>query len=93
MKIHRHAGVSEVVAVCDAELLNTTIKDENLTIRVTEAFYGTKLCTKEDAINAIVDGSTCNLLGEKTIAAAIECGILKESGCMKIGSVPHAQIY
>ncbi|MFA5397818.1 MAG: DUF424 family protein [Methanogenium sp.] len=93
MKIHRHAGVSEVLAVCDKELLNTTIKGEDLTLRVTEAFYGATPCTKEEVKRALEHASTCNLLGEKAVGAAIECGMLQERGCMMIGTVPHAQIF
>jgi hypothetical protein len=93
MKIHRHAGVSEIVAVCDRELLNTTITDGHVTLHVTKEFYGTTPCTKEEVIQAIEHASNCNLIGEKAVQAAIECGIIQENGYMKIGTVPHAQIY
>lgn len=93
MKIHRYAGVGEIVAVCDTELLNTTLKEGDLTIHVTEGFYGNTLCTKEEVKKAIQHASNCNLLGEKAVEAAIECGILNEHGYMRIGNVPHAQIY
>ncbi|WFN35295.1 DUF424 family protein [Methanogenium sp. S4BF] len=93
MKIHRYAGVGQIVAVCDTELLNTTLTDGNLTIHITEGFYGNTPCTPEEVKTAIQHASNCNLLGEKAVQAAIECGILKENGYMRIGTVPHAQIY
>jgi hypothetical protein len=93
MKIHRYSGVSGIVAVCDTELLNTTLQDGDLTIHVTEAFYGTTQCTEEQVKDVICHAANCNLLGEKAVQAAIDCGILEKNGYMRIGNVPHAQIY
>ena len=93
MKIHRYSGASGIVAVCDTELLNTTLTDGDLTIHVTEAFYGTTHCTDEMVKDVIQHASNCNLLGEKAVQAAIDCGILGINGYIKIGNVPHAQIY
>lgn len=93
MKIHRYSGVSQIVAVCDTELLNTTLKDEDLTIIVSEGFYGTTQRTDDEVKDAIMHASNCNLIGKKAIRIAIESGILDEKGYMMIGDVPHAQIY
>lgn len=93
MKIHRYSGVNQIVAVCDTDLLNTTLKGDDLTIHVSEDFYGTTPCTEDEVKAAIQDASNCNLLGKKTIRIAIECGILDKDGYMLIGNVPHAQIY
>ena len=93
MKIHRYSGVSQIVAVCDSELLNTTLKDGDLTIHVTEAFYGNTPCTEDEVKAAIQHASNCNLIGKKAVQTAIDCGILDKNGYMLIGNVPHAQIY
>lgn len=93
MKIHRYSGVSHIVAVCDTELLNTTLTDDDLTIHVSEAFYGTTECTEDEVKEGIQSASNCNLIGKKAIRIAIECGILDENGYMMVGNVPHAQIY
>ena len=93
MKIHRYSGVNQIVAVCDTELLNTTLTDNDLTLHVSDAFYGTTECTDEEVKDAILHASNCNLIGKKVVRLAIECGILNENGYMTIGDVPHAQIY
>ena len=93
MKIHRYAGSSGIVAVCDTELLNTTLKDGDLTIHVTEAFYGTTICTDDTVKDVLQHAANCNLLGEKAVQAAVDCGVLEKDGYMLIGNVPHAQIY
>ena len=93
MKIHRYSGVNQIVAVCDTELLNTTLTDDDLEISISESFYGTTECTDEEVKDAILHASNCNLIGKKAVRLAVECGILDEKGYMKIGDVPHAQIY
>ena len=93
MKIHRYSGVSQIVAVCDTELLNTTLTDDDLVIQVNEAFYGTTQCTDDEVTEAILHASNCNLIGKKAIRLAIKCGILEDNGYMLIAGVPHAQIY
>ncbi|WP_165075652.1 DUF424 domain-containing protein [Methanogenium sp. MK-MG] len=93
MKIHRYSGVSGIVAVCDRELLNTTLTDGDLTIHVTEAFYGNTPRTEDEVTVAIEHAANCNLIGERAVRTAIKCGILDNNGYMRIGDVPHAQIY
>ncbi|MDP3565166.1 MAG: DUF424 family protein, partial [Methanoregula sp.] len=48
LKVHHLPGSADVVAVCDRELLNTTISDEKLTIRVHDSFYGTTPASEEE---------------------------------------------
>ena len=38
LKIHRSPGLADVIAVCDAELLNTTITDGDLKVPIHEEF-------------------------------------------------------
>ena len=93
MKIHRYSGASGIVAVCDTELINTTLKDGDITIHVTDAFYGTTICSEEQVKDVIQHAANCNLIGEKAVQAAVDCGVLEKNGYMLIGNVPHAQIY
>lgn len=93
MKIHRYSGAGGIVAVCDKELLNTTLKDGDITIHITDAFYGNTLCTEEQVKETIQYAANCNLIGEKAVQAAVDCGILEKDGYMRIGNIPHAQIY
>jgi uncharacterized protein len=93
LKVHRSRDTGDVVAVCDRELLNTTISHEKLSITITDAFYGTTPATKDEVKDALKNGGNINLIGERSVKLAIEMGLLKKSGCIMIGKVPHAQIY
>jgi hypothetical protein len=93
LKIHRSPEVGEVVAVCDRELLNTTISGGPLTVTVSEAFYGTCPATEADVQAALKNEDNINLMGERSVAVAVGMGLLARSSCIMIGTIPHAQIY
>ena len=93
LKIHRSPDAGDVVAVCDRELINTTIHHEKMTIIVSESFYGNIPATEAEVREALKKAGNANLIGERTISLAVEMGLLTRAGCIMIGSVPHAQIY
>jgi hypothetical protein len=93
MKIHRSRETRDVVAVCDRELINTTISNDTMAVTITEAFYGSSPATEEEVRKALKDAGNANLMGERTVNLAIEMGLVTRSGCIMIGRVPHVQIY
>lgn len=93
LKIHRVRDTGDIVAVCDRELLNTTISHEKLTVTITDSFYGNTPATEDEVRDALKKAGNINLIGERSVAIAIAMGLLTKSGCMMIGNVPHAQIY
>jgi hypothetical protein len=92
LKIHRNTAGDEVVAVCDHELLNTTVAAGDLEIHISEAFYGGSLSTAEEVSKVLLTADNANLMGERTVALAVGLGLVEKDGCIRIGSVPHAQI-
>ena len=93
LKIHRSPEMGDVVAVCDRELINTTISNGTITVSVTEAFYGNVPATEDDVRKALKTAGNINLMGERAVGLAISMGLLARSGCIMIDTVPHAQIY
>jgi hypothetical protein len=93
LKVHRSRDIGDVVAVCDRELLNTTICHEKLSVAITEAFFGNTPATEDMVREALKHAGNINLFGERSVNLAIELGLLTKSGCIMIGKVPHAQIY
>ncbi len=93
LKIHRsHAG-DEVVAVCDRELMNTTIRGEKVEISISGSFYGTTLAGPEEVRSVLSKAGNANLIGERTVALAEEMGLVSRSSCLMLGEVPHAQLF
>ncbi len=93
LKIHHSRDMGDVVAVCDRELLNTTICHDNLTVTIPEAFYGNTPATEDEVRAALKSAGNVNLIGERSVNVAIGMGLITRSGCIMIGTVPHAQIY
>jgi hypothetical protein len=93
LKIHHSPGKGDVVAVCDRELLNRTLRHGEIEVFVSENFYGTMPATREEVKEALLTCGNANLMGEEAVSVAIEIGLIEKGACMMIGTVPHAQIY
>jgi len=92
LKVHRSADGNEVVAVCDRELLNTTVRRGDLEICINKEFYGNHLSGPEDVRLLLKTADNINLMGERVVALAIEMGLVERSGCIMFGTIPHAQV-
>ncbi|KQC05012.1 MAG: hypothetical protein APR55_00230 [Methanolinea sp. SDB] len=92
LKVHQSPDGNEVVAVCDRELLNTTVKRGDLEIRISKDFYGDRLSQPQDVRSLLAKADNINLMGERVVALAIEMGLVEQAGCIMFGTVPHAQV-
>jgi hypothetical protein len=93
LKIHHSPGKGDVVAVCDRELLNTTLTEGDLEVCISDKFYGTTLATEEEVREALQGAENANLFGKRTIAVAAGMGLVAYETCILIGDVPHALIF
>lgn len=57
------------------------------------SFYDGFLATEEVLVNNLEIATTANLVGERTIQAAVKAGFIDKEGVIEIGGVPHAQMY
>ncbi len=90
-KIHSR-GNKSVLAACDSELLGKTLSKE-IGFRVSEAFYGGKKVGEKEFLELLEEHENANLVGKKCVNAAIQKGLIKETSVIKVGKVPHAQIF
>lgn len=88
--IHDKRGV--LVAACDAGLLGETFRQGKMKLEVNTQFYGGALCTIEKAMEALVEADVANLVGETTIKAAVDKGLVDPEAVIYFGKVPHVQI-
>jgi hypothetical protein len=93
LKVHRSPEAGDVVAVCDCELLNTTIIHGDLRVAISEGFYGTTRVDELAVTEALRKGGNINLMGERAVGVAIKMGLIARADCIMIGTVPHVQIY
>ena len=93
LKVHCSPGTGDIVAVCDRELLNTTISNGELSVQITEWFYGNCPASEDMVRTALKKAGNINLMGKRSVSIAIEMGLVTPSGCIMIGDIPHAQVY
>jgi len=86
----------DVVAICDSDLIGKRFEEGQFQLDVKENFFkGEKIeeikaiqimqeMTKEDA--------TFNIIGEKSIRAALKAGIISQRGIKKIRGIPFALV-
>ncbi len=61
-------------------------------LKVTSFYDGTFASEEELVVN--LRAATCaNLVGKRTIKVAVSAGIINKDGIIRIGGVPHAQLY
>jgi len=82
-----------VVAACDSELCGKVARQGKLKLDVCESFYGSEDFEESVLINFLAMCSSANLVGKRTIAAAVEAGYVDADSVLTIGKIPHAQYY
>lgn len=93
LKVHRIPGAGEVVAACDAELMDTTLMRGDVKVCISRGFYGTERTGEEDVRGALACAENANIIGKRVVALAVAMGLIAEGDCIMIGDVPHAQIF
>jgi len=83
-----------IVAVCDSELIGKKFEEGKFQLDVKESFYKGERVSEEKLIEIFEDmireDATFNIVGEKSVSAALKSGIVNEEGIKKIHGIPFA---
>ncbi|PJC51206.1 MAG: DUF424 domain-containing protein [Nitrosopumilales archaeon CG_4_9_14_0_2_um_filter_34_16] len=79
--------------ICDADLLGKKIIQDDLTMHISESYYGERFVDQEEAESLLKNSSIINMVGNKTISLSIELGIGSENGVKIISGVPFLIIF
>ena len=85
-------GRHVIVAACDAELLDKSLKYGKIKFIVRKDFYGGSLVVLEEAMEIIKIGTIINLVGEQIVNGALKHGLVHPNSVIDISGVPHVQI-
>ena len=80
-----------LVAVCDEALLGETYERGEVSLTVTEEFYGGDPATDEEVAAALGRATTANLVGEAAVGAAVEAGFVDPENVLELDGTVHAQ--
>jgi len=81
-----------LVAVCDEECLGETYGDGDVSLTVTEEFYGGEESDADDVVDSLTRASVANLVGEECVTVAIEAGLVDEERVLELDGARHAQL-
>ncbi len=85
-------GEEVLLAACDKDVLGKTLEEGDIQLDVKENFYGGQRINTDRLKRELKSCTIANLVGEKTVEAAIEIGFGSEEDIMKIEGIPHLQV-
>jgi len=93
MNIHDVRG-ERIVAICDEELYGAKLVDTRLGIvfHVSEPFYGGQKVPLDYALSIAREATIINLVGKRSVEAAIREGLVHPDAVLDIAGIPHAQV-
>ena len=84
------------MALCDADLIGKKFEEGKKQLDLRENFYKGRRVNEEEAVNILrmqaLEDATFNIVGEKSVEAAIKAGILTKKGIAKIRGTPFALV-
>jgi hypothetical protein len=86
----------DVVAVCDSELIGKRFEEGKMQLDIKENFFSGKEMNEEETIKILEkmadEDATFNIIGEKSIEAALKAGIISEESVCEIQGIPFVLI-
>jgi len=79
--------------ICDAELLGKNIIQNELTMKISESYYGDQIIEKDEAKKLLESSSIINMVGKNTVSLSLELGIGSENGVKKISGIPFLIVF
>jgi len=79
--------------ICDAELLGKNIIQNELTMKISESYYGDQIIEKDEAKKLLESSTIINMVGKNTISLSLELGIGSKNGVKKISGVPFLIVF
>lgn len=79
--------------ICDSELLDKEIVQDQLKIQITRGYYGQKFVDTEEATMLLKTSSIINMVGKETISLSLSLGIGSEKGVRMINDVPFLIVF
>lgn len=96
MYIKIHKSYRNVVAICDADIVGKCFEEGKRQLDLRENFYKDKKVTREQAIKILQEQSneeaTFNVVGKKSVEAAIEAGVISKNSVDTINNIPFALV-
>jgi len=84
---------TSMLNICDADLLGRTINKGNLTLKISEKYYGEKVVEKEEAESLLKESSSINMVGKEIISLSTDIGVGSQEGVKEIDGIPFLIVF
>lgn len=95
MLVKIHKSYRDIIAVCDSELLGKKFEQGKKFLELTD-FYNGKGISEQELVALLKDfaseDATFNIVGKKSVQAAIKAGIINSAGVKKVQDIPFALV-
>lgn len=81
-----------LLAASDEELIGRSLQHGEVTIHISEQFYGEEQADQGELSDLLERCTVANLMGERCVALAAQLGLVQASKILEIEGVPHAQL-
>ena len=79
--------------ICDPELVDKTLHDGNIKIKINPNYYADTNVDEHEAKNLLEKCHSINMIGKKTISLATSLGIGSEKSIRRIEGVPFLIVF
>ena len=80
-----------LVTACDPDVMGETFEDGDVSLTVTEDFYGGDPLDEDAVVDTLARASVANLVGKEVVDLAIEAGYVDEENVLEVDGTVHAQ--
>jgi len=84
---------TSMLNICDADLLGRTLNRGNLTLKISEKYYGEKVVEKEEAESLLKESNSINMVGKEIISLSTDIGVGSQEGVKEIDGIPFLIVF
>ena len=86
-------GDTNILNICDTELLGRTLNNDNFTLKISEEYYAQKVVEKEEAGDLLRRSNNINMVGKEIISLCVNMGIGSQEGVKEIDGIPFLIVF
>jgi hypothetical protein len=79
--------------ICDVELLGKKIIQDDLTVNISESYYGDRFVDQKEAESLLQSASIINMVGKETVSLSVKIGVGSENGIKIISGIPFLIVF
>ena len=84
---------TQLLNICDIDLLGKTIKNDNFTLKISEKYYAERVIEKEEAKELLKKSNSINMAGKEIISLSTSIGVGSQAGVKEINGIPFLIVF